>query len=186
MTSWSVRRRSGSSGAKVTARGAIGSATVAELESRGTRVIAVVGAATGIVATIISAFALFFTWNQAAVSTAKITYPDALRHPADCTFQTAVEGFQLNGTTKLLHGDVLWVLFSGSNSPLFVMSGEPVFRSSGHWSIALRDVGSTKTSNMPSIHSGSCRQTPSGKQSILDAHEQTDGKLKQLPPGVTR
>jgi hypothetical protein len=157
---------------------------VAEPESRGTRVIAVIGAATGIVATIISAFALFFTWTQAAVSTAKITYPDALRHPADCTFETTVDGFQLSGTTKLLHGDVLWVLFSGSNSPLYVMSGEPVARSSGHWSIPLTDVGSTEDKQHAVYTLWVVSANPSGNQSILDAHEHTDGKLKQLPPGV--
>jgi hypothetical protein len=93
-------------------------------------------------------------------------------------------GFQLSGTTKLLHGDVLWVLFSGSNSPLFVVSGEPVARSSGHWSIDLSDVGSTEDKQHAVYTFWVVSANPSGTQSILYAHEHNDGKLTQLPPGV--
>jgi hypothetical protein len=157
---------------------------MAEPESKTTKTIAIVGAVTGILGTIISAFALYLTWTQAEVSTAKITSPDAMRNPADCSFQTGVEGFRLSGTTKLLHGDVLWVLFSGSNSPMYMMSGEPVARSTGHWSKDLSDVGSTEDKQGALYTLWVVSANPSGSQKMLDAYEHSEGKLSELPPGV--
>jgi hypothetical protein len=62
-----------------------------------TTTIAIIGAVSGLIGTIVSLFTLIFTVTQAQVSTAEITYPAELRNPTNCTYERTVDGFRLSG-----------------------------------------------------------------------------------------
>jgi hypothetical protein len=187
---WLTRNSSGTTvsserGMKSLARGTLSCATVATTpESRTPTVLGIIGAVSGLVGAIIALLALVFSVMQAQVSSAKITYPTALRSPSDCTFQTTREGFQLSGKATLLTGDALWVLFSAADSPFYVMSRRPVATSSGHWSANLSDVGDPNDPAGAEYTFWVVSATPNGSKSILNAFQELDGKLRQLPKGV--